>query len=212
MEWLATGATAVALLGLFAFTEAARRRGHRPETTRRIAHAAGAGTAALSPLCLQLRDVLLLAAITTAFLLITWLRGALGSVHAVARPTVGALIFPAGLALAAVMAWPHPAAFSFAALVLALADPAAAISGERMGGRSWRVAGSRKTVSGSLAFFAVSVVLGLMLSATFGETRPIAAVLTAAVLTAIEGCLGYGLDNLALAAAAVSLVQTLLGI
>lgn len=212
MEWLLTAASAVALLGLFALTETARRRGLRAETTRRFAHAAGAGVAALFPLYLQLRDVLFLATLSTAFLLATWWHDRLGSIHAVTRPTAGALIFPIGLALAAVVAWPHPRAFAFAALVLALADPAAAIAGERLRGPAWRLAGSRKTLSGSLAFFVVSAALGLMFAASSSEMRPMAAVVVAAALTAIEGCLGYGLDNLPLPVAAAILGETLLSL
>ncbi len=80
--------------------------------------------------------------------------------HGVARPTAGALLFPAGLLLAAVAVWRHPAAFSYAALMLALPDPAAAVVGDRFTSTSWRVAGGHKSALGSLAFFAVAFALG----------------------------------------------------
>ncbi len=212
MEWLLTVATGASLVTLFAAAEAARQRGFRADTTRRLAHTIGACTAAVFPLYLQLRDVLLLAALSTAFLTATWLHGALGSIHAVGRPTIGALVFPVGLALAAVVAWPHPRAFAFAALVLALGDPAAAIAGERSRGAGWNVAGGRKTVCGSLAFFTVASLLGFVFRAFSGETRMMDTLTAAAVLTVLEGCLGYGLDNLLVPVTAALLGEKLLGL
>lgn len=133
MEWFLTLATAAALLALFALTENAWHRGFPPDVTRRLAHVVGAGAAATFPIYLQLRNVLVLAAGFTAFLTYTWLRGSLVSIHGVTRPSAGAALFPAGLGLAALAAWDHPAAFAFAALVLAFADPAAALVGLHIG-------------------------------------------------------------------------------
>src|ERR1700716_797015 len=112
--------TTLALLGLLAVSEFAGRHGLRAETTRRLVHIAGAGTTALFPLYLRLDEVVALAIVFTLVLTWTRVRGSLASVHAVARPTVGAILFPAGLVLAAVITWSHPPAFSYAALMLAL--------------------------------------------------------------------------------------------
>lgn len=212
MEWLLTLATAAAVFVLFAVSESFAHRGVSAESTRQFEHVVGAGTAATFPLYLQLRDVLLLAWVFTLFLSYTWLRGSLRSIHGVARPSLGALLFPIGLALAALAAWGHPGAFAFAALVLALADPAAARVGTRVTGIEWRVTGGKKSVSGSLAFFLVSVVLVAIFGVASGELRPLTAIAVAATLTMIEGSLGYGLDNVPLPLGAALLGETLLGL
>lgn len=189
-------ATASALFALFAVAEFARRRGLPAETTRRLTHTVGAATAALFPLYLVLAEVVLLAAVFTAFLTLTWLRHSLRSIHDVDRPTVGALIFPAGLLLTALLVWQRPAAFAYAALVLALADTAAAAIGERLRSPNWKVAGGRKSLVGSLAFFTVALTLALAFTAASGHVSVLAALAAAMLLTLVEGSLGYGLDNL----------------
>jgi phytol kinase len=188
--------TTVGLLGLFAASEFAGRRGLAAETTRRLIHVIGAGTTALFPLYLHLSEVVALAVAFTAFLGWTYVRGSLRSVHAVGRPTLGAVVFPIGLGLAAIAVWSHPAAFAYAALVLALADSAASVVGRRMTGPSWPVAGGRKSALGSGTFFIVAFVLGMTFAVVAGSSLILAAVGTAAVLTAVEATLGFGLDNL----------------
>lgn len=196
MRFLPLVGTAAALLGLFAVSEYAGRYGLPAETTRRLVHITGAGATALFPLYLRLSEVIALAIAFTLFLGWTRLRGSLKSVHAVARPTLGAVVFPIGLLLAAVAVWPHPPAFSYAALMLAFADPAASILGQRFGSLSWPVAGGRKSVIGSVAFFAVAFGLGTVFALAAGNGAILAVAGVAAALTAAEATLGYGLDNL----------------
>jgi len=188
-------ATTLALLGLFALSEFAGRRGLPAETTRRFVHIAGAGTTALFPFYLHLNEVVALGVVFTLFLIATRVRGSLKSVHAVPRPTVGAIVFPAGLVLAALTVWSHPAAFSYAALMLALPDPAAAVVGRRFTSARWRIPGGEKSFFGGLAFFAVAFAVGTSLAFAAGHGSILAVAAAAAVLTVIEATLGYGLDN-----------------
>jgi phytol kinase len=188
--------TAFALLGLFAVSEFARRRGLPTETTRRLVHIAGAGTTALFPFYLRLSEVVALAVVFTLFLTWTRFRGSLKSVHAVARPTVGAILFPVGLVLAAVTVWSHPAAFSYAALMLALPDPAAAVFGQRFGRLRWRIPGGEKSLYGSATFLALAFAIGMGFALAAGNGSILAVAAAAAVVTAVEAALGYGLDNL----------------
>ena len=210
MEWFLTLATAAGFLALFAASEATFHRGIPADTTRRLTHVAGAGAAATFPLYLQLRDVLLLACAFTTFLAYTCIRESLNSIHGVTRPSAGALFFPIGLGCAALVAWGHPMAFAFGALVLALADPAAGAMGGRVTSLSWRVPGGTKSLCGSLALFVVVAGLGAIFGIAVGDLRPVKLAAAAAVLSVIEGSLGYGLDNLLLPLAASVLGQTLL--
>jgi len=188
--------TAVAQGGLLAAVESGFRRGLGPETTRRIAHAAGAVSVAFLPLFLQLPELIALAVLFTAVLAFTRGRNLLRSVHAIDRTSAGALVFPAGLLLAVLVGWHHPGAIAYAALVLGLADPAAASVGGHIKGFRWAVVGGHKTLSGSAAFYIVAVAAGVLISVATGGPHWFGVVAAAAVLTTVEGSIGYGLDNL----------------
>ncbi|TME44363.1 MAG: hypothetical protein E6I56_12410 [Chloroflexi bacterium] len=204
--------TAVGLLVLFGIAEFGRRHGVGAETTRRVVHITGAGTTALFPLYLSLVDVAVLAVVFTVFLAWTRLRHALLSVHAVARPTLGAIVFPIGLLVAAVILWPHPAAFSYAALMLALPDAGAALIGERFPSWSWSVVGGHKSLFGSLTFFVLAVGIGTAFGLLAGNGAFLAAAGVALTVAAVEGAVGYGLDNLFIPLAAGVLGEQWLGL
>jgi phytol kinase len=205
MNWIGVALTALALLVLFAATEWLRRRGVPTDVTRSGAHVIGGGFAASFPLYLGLGDVLLIGGVVTALLATTAFRGGLPSIHAVERPTIGAVALPVGGMLAALLVWPTPAAFSYAVLVLAVADPAAAAIGRQVRGPRWPAVGGVKSVAGSAAFFLVALVI----TAALGGPG-IAAVSVAVALTVIEGLLGYGLDDLAIPVAAGVLARAFL--
>ena len=204
--------TAVAQGGLLAAVEIGFRRGLGPETTRRIAHAAGATSVAFLPLFLQLPELIALAVLFTAVLAFTRGRNLLGSVHAIDRTSAGALVFPAGLLLAVLVGWHHPGAIAYAALVLGLADPAAAIVGGHIKDAGWAVMGGRKTLSGSAAFYIVAVAAGVLIGVATGGPHWFGVVAAAAVLTTVEGSIGYGLDNLPVPAVASALGIIWLGL
>src|SRR2546428_10767186 len=126
--------TAAAQTCLLVAVEIGFRRGLGPETTRQIAHVVGAASVAALPLFLRLSELIVLAAFFTAILAWTRARHLLSSVHGIQRVTVGALIFPAGLLLAVMLGGNPPRAIAYAALVLGVADPPAALGGQRGGG------------------------------------------------------------------------------
>jgi phytol kinase len=204
--------TAAAQGGLLVAVEIGFRRGLGPETTRRIAHAVGAVSVALLPLFLRLPELIVLAALFTAVLALTRGRNLLRSIHEIDRPSAGALVFPAGLLLAVLVGWHHLGAIAYAALVLGLADPAAALVGTHLKGVGWAVLGGHKTFSGSAAFFAVTVAVGGLIGLAAGELRLVATIAAAAVLATIEGSIGYGLDNLLVPAVASALGIIWLGL
>ena len=157
-----TAAGQACLLGAI---ELLGRLGLGPEQTRRLAHMAGACGVAVLPWFLSLTELGALAVVFTGLLAWTRKIRQLPSVHAVQRPTLGALVFPAGLFLGAWVAWGHPLAIAYAALVLALADPCAAWVGDRLRGPGWNVVGGSKTVVGTAAFLFVTVLVGVVLTA-----------------------------------------------
>jgi phytol kinase len=184
----------VLIAALFASAEMLRRRGVAPDTTRRYTHATGASVAAVLPAFVSLAECVALGLLIAGVLAWTRDRRLLSAVHGVERPTLGAILLPLGLALAAPVGWPQPAAYALGALTLGLADPVAAVVGERVVGPRWRVWRGAKSLGGSVAFAAVVVAIGLA-AASWAPLSlgPIVAI--AVGLTIVEGSLGYGLDN-----------------
>lgn len=200
-----------AISALFASAEALRRRGVSTAATRRYTHAAGATIASLLPAFLSLAEYLGVALVVAAVLSWTRTRGKLRSVHGVERPTLGAALFPLGLALAAVIGWEQPAAYGLGAMTFALADPAAAMIGDRVRSPRWAVWRGTKSLGGSLTFVGVTLLIGVLAAA--GWPVGVGAILAAAIFLAlVEGSLGFGLDNLALPPLAVLTWRAVLGL
>jgi phytol kinase len=158
--------------------------------------------AAVLPAVLSLGEYVGLALVVAVVLAWTRARHLLGSVHGVDRPTLGATLFPLGLAIAATVGWSHPAAYGLGVMTFALADPAAATIGERVASPRWAVWRGTKSVAGSLTFVGVTLLIGLVAS-LWAPLGLLAIVAVALILGAIEGSLGFGLDNLALPPIAV---------
>jgi phytol kinase len=186
----------VAAVGaLFASAEVLRRRGVSSDATRRYTHATGGMIAAVLPAVLSLGEYLGLALVVAAVLAWTRARHLLGSVHGVERPTLGATLFPLGLAIAAVLSWSHPAAYGLGVMTFALADPAAATVGERLRSPRWTVWRGTKSLAGSFTFVAVALVIGVVAS-LWAPLGLLGICAVAVILGAIEGVFGFGLDNL----------------
>lgn len=202
MHVVELAAVVAGLAALFASAEVLRRRGVSTDATRRYTHATGAMIAAVLPAVLSLPEYVALGLGVAAVLAWTRARGSLTSVHGVKRPTLGATLFPVGLAIAALIGWSHPAAYALGVMTFGLADPAAATVGNWIGGPRWVVWRGTKSLAGSLAFVGVTLLIGLVANVWaplgFGSIAVIAL-----ILGAIEGSLGFGLDNLALPPLAV---------
>ena len=184
----------VLIAALFASAEMLRRRGVAPDATRRYTHATGASVAAVLPAFVSLAECVALGVLIAGMLAWTRDRRLLSSVHGVERPTLGAILLPLGLALAAPIGWPQPAAYALGALTLGLADPVAAVVGERVVGPHWRVWRGAKSLGGSVAFAAVVAAIGL--AAASWAPLSLGAIAAMAIgLAIVEGSLGYGLDN-----------------
>jgi phytol kinase len=202
----ATEAAAVLLVGalcasILALGEVVRRRlGVEAEWTRKLVHVLMGLTAATFPwLFHDPRAVLLLCAACAAVLGVTLARSWLASVHGVDRRTLGALWFPLGVAAVFVAAEGRRELYVIPVLVLALADPAAAMVGRTAGAH--RFGGGRhcKSVEGSLAFLVVAsgcLFVALAATTSLGFVDLVGrALVTGALLAAVEAASPYGSDN-----------------
>ncbi len=96
-------------------------------------------------------------------------------------------------------------------MTFALADPAAATVGDRINGPRWTVWRGTKSLSGSLAFVLVALLIGLA-AATWSGIGPGPIVAAAVFLAVVERSLGFGLDNLVLPPLAVLSWGAVLGV
>jgi phytol kinase len=198
------GAASGLLLAVLVLAEGLRRRrAASPEVTRKLVHALSGLVAATFPwLFASAWSVLVLTASFAALIGTTRRLGLLGSVHGVSRRTEGGLYYPAGVLLLFVLAAHRPEAYVPAMLVLAFADPAAALVGGPYGRNRYRVFGERRSVEGSLAFAAcalpcVFLPLGLLTS------LPVLSLLlwslhVTLLATVLEALAPRGSDNLAI--------------
>lgn len=145
------------ILGLSEWARPRRKIGN--ELSRKIVHMVHAGAVAFWPFFVSYKfvigvELVFLAAVLLAryFKLFSWLR-------LVGRKSWGEFFFPLGIIATALLA-PPPVVFCFAILHLALADSLAALAGQKFGKKnSYKIFAQTKSISGSLVFWLVSLVL-----------------------------------------------------
>jgi len=153
------------------------------------------------PLFMNRREIFATAAIF--FLAMVLLSGVLKLFSAyedVTRWTIGQFLYPLGIMLV-IFFFDDPYIYSFAVLILALADAAAALVGTAFGQIHYHFLGGDKTIIGSLAFFTVTLTIITIFVFSFGSVSPLALVMipiSAWFLTGIEALIAGGFDNLAI--------------
>lgn len=191
---------------LLAAVEFWYRRGMvQVETTRKAAHLGGALLTLPFPWLFQnLLEPSLVGVVFMVFLEYTRRKGWLQSIHGVARPSHGALLFPLGLFLGLGFSMYHgdPWIHIVAVLELGLCDSLAALAGSRADATRLGVGRWNKTVEGCTAFFLSSLALTTLTLWASGERTPYAALNTAIALgilfTWAEFMGRRGLDNILL--------------
>jgi dolichol kinase len=182
------------------------------EWTRKLAHVGAGLLALLAPLFFTTPWPMLVLTASFAGLLLASRRiGVLAPLHPRGRRGEGDLVYAAGLYAAFALA-PDTLAFQIAVLILALADPAAALAGRTFGHRHFRAFATTRSLEGSLAFGLVAFVAAVALLASAG--LPLGAVVARAIVLAattalIEAISPAGIDNLTIPLAAILVVQLL---
>jgi phytol kinase len=146
--------------------------------------------------------MLLLTGAFALFLLASRRLGVLGSLHPRGRAGAGDLVYPAGLYTAFLLADGDALAFQLSVLVLALADPAAAVVGQRFGRLRYRLAGVTRSLEGSLGFAATAFAVTAIALLASGRLNAAAVLLcagaVAVAVASLEAVSPPGLDNLAI--------------
>ncbi len=192
----------VAIVTLFAVGEFLHRVvAVRVELTRKFTHV-GAGVIVLSfPWTISSPwTVLVLSVSFGGLLAIGKVTGLLSSVHNVERRTSGAYYYPVAVLGTFWLSKGDPLLFCVPIAVMALADTAAALVGQRVGQFHYRVFDNSRSVEGSMGFFAFALAVclaGLALSGTAEWPAMLIVALVAAIMaTATEAISVRGSDNL----------------
>ena len=176
------------------------------DITRRFIHVGAALIAAAAPLFVGQTAIIAVCIFFAAVLLFARHSSTFSAIQDVKRTTFGDVYLPLGEALAAFFFLPtHVEAFQFGVLVMGISDPAAGLVGEAVGRHRIKVFNQAKSVEGSLAFFVSAVALTFLFLPDFG----VLTIVIPLILTLIELCLIYGLDNLVLPSAGAFLIQYL---
>jgi len=198
-----------AFLVLFIVAEILYHRLHvKAEITRKIVHIGTGLLTLLFPVLLSSHWWVLLLCGSFFLLLVLSMRyHLLKSIHAIDRRSVGSLVYPV-IVYGCFLAWekiekPIQPGYSFfyvPILVMALADPAAALTGKSWPKGVFKIGNERKSLSGSSAFFIVALIVAccfFYFSSGYSFERSFTdAILIALISAVVEAVSRNGFDNL----------------
>lgn len=182
------------------------------ETTRQIVHITSGVVTAFLPMVISFREIVVLGLIFLPIMVISKWRNVFSSIHGVQRDTLGEVYFPLAAAATAFL-FPERILFMYGLFIMGVSDGLASVIGQIFNGRSYIIFSfsSRKTYLGSIVFFLVASLIGVILL-SFGNVSIADAlafsVAAAGVLTLTEALLGGGLDNLILPLLASAILKT----
>ena len=192
----------LSFLGLFGLTELLFLLGLKVEITRKIAHF-GTGFITLTfPFVIESQfTVLLLAVLFILLLIISSKFNFLHSINGVSRKTICSCLFPIAIYLVFLLCWLKGdyKYYYLPILILAIADPIAALSGKKWPIGKFKVANETKTVLGSLAFFIsclIVIVVFFIVQKEYSNQDIIAYLVIAILVTLTEAVSVKGWDNL----------------
>jgi phytol kinase len=188
---------------LVAFAHCLYHYFHLPgETSRKFLHVSGGLLALAAPLFIHSHWwILLLCSAAFAFLLFTFLKSYLPSVHRTQRRSIGSVLFPIPVYICflAAQKMEYSLLFYLPVSYLTLSDSVAQWGGVRWGGKTRQFMKKQKSAAGSISFALCSLLIGAAWSMAFHIALPRAIILclvTTLVATVAELFSLRGLDNL----------------
>jgi phytol kinase len=205
----------VYIFGMIGLAEALRRRlGYGSAFTRKVIHIGVGSLSWALPWLFDNPWPFVVAALGFAILnFLDWRYSFFPAMDSDDATNLGTVYFPLAAAVVVYIFWNQPPLMVASLMPLAWGDGLAPVIGRAFGKHAYHVLGHRRTLEGSLAFFAASslfVWLALWLMPGPPEITPAAALLPALVISAIaalvEAVSIWGLDNLTVTATAMLLV------
>lgn len=180
---------------LFIFIEFITRKSKiSNELSRKLAHILAGTSAALLPLVMGFREIMVVSLLFLPVMLISKRNNLFSSIHEVSRKTHGELYFPVAIFITALL-FPNRQIFMYGVMVMALSDGLASLFGQKYGQKKYKLWQGQKSYLGSFVFFATTCIIGLVIASQV----PIWLILgSALILTVVEASLSGGLDNLVL--------------
>ena len=193
----------ISFLLLVAFAHCLYHYFHLPgEISRKFLHVTGGLLALAAPLYIRSHWwILLLCGVAFAFLLFTFLKSYLPSVHRIKRSSIGSVVFPIPLYICflAAQKMEYSLLFYLPVSYLTLSDSVAEWGGVRWGEKTRQFMKKQKSAAGSISFALCSLLIGAAWSMAFHIVLPRAMILclvTALIATVAELLSLRGLDNL----------------
>jgi dolichol kinase len=180
---------------ILGFAEFLRRVNVSGLLIRKIAHMTSAGSAAAFPFFFSRDAVMFTSALGVIVLLIFFLSKKVPFIIFKKHLNLGVVFFPVGIMIATFLFWDDLqfVVYQFAILTLAFSDALAGFIGKKYGKRTYKIPfATQKTFLGSSVFFAVTVIIEFIM---FGFMAWLPILVTAFLLTLVEGATGGGIDN-----------------
>jgi dolichol kinase len=202
-DWMALILSFVYVFTMIGVAEGLRRwRGYSVEFTRKFIHIAVGMWAYGTVLLFERRTFAIIPPL--AFVLInafSYWRGTFRSMETTDRKQLGTIYFPISFAAIIWFLWGQPALLVASLMPMTWGDALAAIVGQRVGVRFYRVADNSRTLEGSLVMFVASTattLAALLLLAAGGSWGMLllAATITGLAATVVEALSPWGIDNL----------------
>ncbi len=174
------------------------------ELARKGVHTALATLFAFLPLCItQGLFFVSLGALFLTFLILRVLK-VRTHFHHVVRVSYGELFFPIGILSAFLILEDSLHLYTLSVLILAFADPLAALVGKKWGKHIYHILGEKRSLEGSFACFFTVVFLCILFSIPFWVT-----ILSAFLVTIVETISVKGSDNLTIPLVSAFLLEQL---
>ena len=211
MDWYYSGLFTIALFIVILIAESLRKTEHlSSDATRKIVHITTGLFVATTPFLFQSKISILIICIAFSiinFFSIQW--GYLAGMHATQRKSYGTVFYPLALIFLLLFFWEnHALILVISMLILAFADPLAAIVGQKVKHPTlFQLATDKKSLEGSVTMFlatTIIVISGLYfgklffpeyVKISFSESLWIG-ILVGIVATVCEAISSYGSDNL----------------
>ncbi len=170
------------------------------EMSRKVVHILAGVSAGLLPLFMNFHEIAVLSLLFIPIMFISKRQNIFSSIHEVKRHTYGEVYFPFAILITALL-FPRTYIYMYGLLIMGVSDGLASVIGQRYGRHPYRLLGAHKSYEGSLTFGLTAFGLGIAMMLSLGVTLLPAIILScllAIVLSAVEGSLTHGLDNLVL--------------
>ena len=213
MDWIYSGLFFFALFIVILIAEGLRKLlKWSSNTTRKIVHITTGVFVASTPLLLNSKiPIIIISAIFTIINFFAIRLGFFPGMHATSRRSYGTVFYPLALVILLIFFWgENQLILVISMLVLAFADPLAALTGEKLTHlKQYQLARDKKTLAGSVVMFLTTVIIvfwglkfGIYYFAGNWEITTLQVVWMALVVgiiaTVCEALSAYGSDNLSI--------------